>query len=112
MPLQDYKAQYSVKINIYIYIYFLSLIYFFFMEESDCASHCAEIQSSSLSSIMASFICVHPPQKKEIKKEKGPLKGKGKSLLTHLALRGTNLTGKKDGVGERGVQSSESRHKK
>lgn len=33
MPLQDYKAQYSVKINIYI---FLSLIYFFFIEESDC----------------------------------------------------------------------------
>lgn len=32
MPLQDYKAQYSVKIN----IYFSSFIYFFFMEESGC----------------------------------------------------------------------------
>ena len=31
MPLQDYEAQYSVKINIYI---FLSFIYFFFIEES------------------------------------------------------------------------------
>lgn len=31
MPLQDYKAQYSVKINIC-----LSFIYFFFIEESGC----------------------------------------------------------------------------
>lgn len=33
MPLQDYKAQYSVKINIYV---FFSFIYFFFIEESGC----------------------------------------------------------------------------
>lgn len=33
MPLLDYKAQYSVKINIFV---FFSFIYFFFIEESGC----------------------------------------------------------------------------
>lgn len=33
------------------------------------------------------------------KKEKEPLKGKGQSLITHLELRGTNLTRNKDHVG-------------